>query len=74
MREQRTVALSIQDPDNPYRYLGLQGRVEEITEEGAAAHINKLSHKYSGRDYPDLKPGEERVIYKIAPTNVWTMG
>ena len=74
MREQRTVALSIQDPDNPYRYLGLQGRVEEITEEGAAAHINKLSHKYTGQDYPTLKPGEARVIYKIAPTNVWTMG
>jgi len=73
MRGNPKVALSVQDPDNAYRYIGLQGRVVEITEEGAAAHINKLSHKYNGRDYPPL--GDSiRVIYKIAPTRVWTMG
>ncbi len=66
--------MSIQDPDNPYRYIGVQGMVAEITEDGAAEHINKLSHKYRGRDYPPLKAGETRVIYKIALTNVWTMG
>ena len=74
MRENAQVALSIQDPDNAYRYLGIQGRVIEITEEGAEAHIHKLSHKYNGRDYPNLNPGDVRVIYKIEPTRVWTMG
>lgn len=73
MRARGDVALSIQDPDNPYRYLGVQGKIEEITEEGAAAHIHKLSRKYGGRDYP-LPPDEVRVIYKIRPTRVWTMG
>ncbi len=73
VREHPEVAISVQDPDNAYRYVGLQGKVVEITEEGAAAHINKLSHKYNGRDYPPL--GDSiRVIYKIAPTRVWTMG
>ena len=43
---------SILDPDDPYRYLGIQGEVVEISEEGGAAHINKLSHKYDGKDYP----------------------
>ncbi len=73
MRAHREVALSVQDPDNPYRYLGVQGEIAEITEEGGAAHINKLSHKYGGQDYP-LPAGEVRVIYKIRPKRVWTMG
>ncbi|MCE7986268.1 MAG: PPOX class F420-dependent oxidoreductase [Caldilinea sp. CFX5] len=73
MRAQPVIAMSIQDPDNPYRYLGLQGKITEITEEGGYDHINKLSHKYGGKDYPK-NPGEVRVIYKIEPTRVWTMG
>jgi PPOX class probable F420-dependent enzyme len=71
LRAHPQVALSILDPDDPYRYLGIQGVVDEITEQGAEAHINKLSRKYKGRDF-DLHPGETRVIYKIRPTNVWT--
>lgn len=73
LREQRHVAVSVQDPDNPYRYLGLQGVVDEITEEGAEAMIHALSHKYHGVDY-DLPAGQVRVTYKIRPTRVWTMG
>ena len=72
LRERPYVALSIQDPDNPYRYLGIQGIVSEITEEGAEELINELSHHYGGRDYSYV-PGEVRVSYKITPTNVWTM-
>ncbi|RME53411.1 MAG: PPOX class F420-dependent oxidoreductase [Caldilineae bacterium] len=74
IRANPRVALSIQDPDNPYRYVGIQGEVVEITEEGAVDHINKLSHKYMGRDYPYLSGDEVRVIYKIKPTRVWVMG
>ncbi len=68
------IAISIQDPDNPYRYVGIQGHVEEMTEQGAFEHINKLSRKYNGTDYPPLKPGETRVIYKIVPDRVAVMG
>jgi PPOX class probable F420-dependent enzyme len=74
LRKRRQVGISIQDPDNAYRYLGVQGEVAEITEEGAEAHIHKLSNKYTGRDYSNLKPGDVRVIYKITPTRAWTMG
>lgn len=74
LRERGKVGLSVQDPDNPYRYLGIQGEVVEITEEGAEAHIHKLSHKYSGQDYAGLRPGDVRVIYKIKPIRTWTMG
>ena len=73
-REPR-VALAIGDPDNPYRYLGIQGRVVEMTEKGSDAHIDKMAKKYLGKDtYPFRAPGEVRVIVKIAPDKVHTNG
>jgi PPOX class probable F420-dependent enzyme len=73
-REPR-IALSIADPQNPYRYLGLQGRVVEMTEKGGDAHIDKMAKKYLGKDsYPFRKPGEVRIIVKIAPDKVHTNG
>jgi PPOX class probable F420-dependent enzyme len=69
------VALVIADPENPYRYLGVQGRVVELTEEGADAHIDKMAMKYMGKEkYPFRGPGEVRVLAKIAPEHVHTMG
>jgi PPOX class probable F420-dependent enzyme len=73
LRAQPKIALSVQDPDNPYRYVGVQGKIVEITEVGGYDHINRLSHKYGGKDYPK-NPDEVRVTYKIAPSRVWTMG
>jgi PPOX class probable F420-dependent enzyme len=75
MRRSKKVALSLQDPDSPYRYLAIQGEVVEITEDGADTHIDALAKKYLGKDrYPNRGPGEVRVIYKIRPTKVHTMG
>jgi PPOX class probable F420-dependent enzyme len=69
------IALSIQDPDNPYRYVQVQGRVAEMTEQGADAHIDALARKYIGQDrYPWRRPGEVRVMVKIVPERVQTMG
>ena len=62
------VALSIIDPDNPYRYLEVRGRVAERTVAGADQHIDAMAKKYLGKDkYPYRQPGEVRVIYKVAP-------
>jgi len=68
------VALAIADPENPYRYLGIQGRVVELTEAGADAHIDKMANRYIGKDYPFRAPGEVRVIARIAPEKVHTNG
>ena len=60
------VALTIVDPNNVYRYVELRGRVREITEEGAEAHIDQMAHKYLGKDkYPWHNPKERRVLLKI---------
>ena len=75
LRRTPTVALSIQDPDNPYRYVQIKGRVTSVTETGADAHIDALAKKYLGQDrYPYRKADEVRVTYVIAPDRVQTMG
>jgi PPOX class probable F420-dependent enzyme len=75
MRARPKVALSILDPENPYRYVQLMGHVVEITETGGDAHIDALAKKYLGKDsYPWRSPGEVRVIYKVAVDKVQTMG
>jgi len=75
MRRDSRVAMAIIDPENPYRYLEIRGRVAEITEEGADAHIDKMAKKYLGADkYPYRQPSETRVIFKIQAERVNTMG
>jgi PPOX class probable F420-dependent enzyme len=69
------VALAISDPANPYRYIGIQGRVSEMTESGADAHIDKMAKKYLNKDkYPLRQPGEVRVLVTIVPEKIHTMG
>jgi hypothetical protein len=75
VRRDPRVALAIIDPDNPYRYLEIRGRVVEITEEGAQAHIDKMAKKYLDADkYPYGQPGEVRVLYKVQPEHTTMMG
>lgn len=75
MRRNPRVALALQDPDNPYRFLQVRGQVVEVTEKGADEHIDSLAKKYLGKDkYPNRRPGEVRVIYKIKPERSFTMG
>jgi PPOX class probable F420-dependent enzyme len=69
------VAMAIMDPDNPYRYLQVRGRVLNVTEEGADAHIDSLAKKYLGQDrYPFRQAGEIRIKYEIEPTSAQGMG
>ena len=68
MRARAAVAVSIVDPDNIYRYLSIRGRVVEVTEQGADAHIDALAKKYLGADtYPFRDPTEERITVRVIP-------
>jgi PPOX class probable F420-dependent enzyme len=70
LRRHPSVALTIVDPADPYRYLQVKGPVVSESEQGAYEHICSLQEKYRGnRDYPK-RPGEVRVIYKIKPEKV----
>lgn len=75
VRRDPRVAMAIVDPDNPYRYVEVRGRVAAITEEGADDHIDAMARKYIGKDkYPWRQPTEKRVIYKIEILKTSAMG
>ncbi len=69
MRARPNIALVIQDPNDPYRYIQIRGKVVKRATKGADAHINALSRKYRDKDW-DIPAGEMRVIYKISPDKV----
>jgi PPOX class probable F420-dependent enzyme len=66
MKKNVNVAMAIQNPANPYRYLGMQGRVISYTTEGADEHINMLSERYYGKPWT-YREGQKRIIFKIQP-------
>jgi PPOX class probable F420-dependent enzyme len=69
------VSVTLIDPDNPYRYLEIRGRVVATTEQGAKDHIDKMAKKYLGVDkYPYAQPGEVRMLLRIQAERVSTMG
>ena len=66
-------ALVILDPDNPYRYVQVRGKVNE-TEQNARQHIDALAGKYTGEaDYKNYQ-GETRVKYTVEPHSISVMG
>ncbi len=73
MSRNSLVAMAIADPENPYRYIQLRGRVVEITEKGAREMIDHLSMKYTGGPYEGYK-GEIRVTYRFVPKLISSMG
>jgi PPOX class probable F420-dependent enzyme len=69
------VAISVYDEGNPYRRALIRGRVTEVTTDGADAHIDAMSAKYTGNpNYQGRKATEQRVIVKIVPENVTVQG
>ena len=66
MKSRPGVAMVIQDPSTPYRYLQVRGEVAEYIREGADEHINQLSLKYDNRPWI-YREGQKRIIYKIKP-------
>jgi len=66
MKARPNVAMTIQDPNDNYRYLGVRGEVVGYTREGADEHINKLSLKYDNKSWT-RKENQRRIIFKIKP-------
>lgn len=66
LRRDPRVSLLVLDRADPYRWLGLEGRVAEITTEGAYAHMLRQVKVYFGRDTYALGEGEERILVRIA--------
>ncbi len=63
------VAVSMTDPDDPYRYLSITGEVVEVTTDGARAHADELAQRYIDDVYPS-EIHSERVLLRIQPERV----
>ena len=68
-RDPRTSILVL-DRNDPFRWLRLQGEVAEITTEGAWEHIVKQAGVYLGKEEYPRRPGEQRILVRIAPRSV----
>jgi hypothetical protein len=67
----KRIALSVVEQDNPYNMVSIKGRVIEQTAEGADEHLKRLAKKYLGIGrYYYRKPDHGRMILKIKPEKI----
>lgn len=64
------VAMSILDPDNPYRYLEVRGVVEDIVADPTGAFYLHLNDRYDGPLTGTPADAAHRVIFVVRPTSV----
>ncbi|MGZ8783012.1 MAG: TIGR03618 family F420-dependent PPOX class oxidoreductase [Gaiellaceae bacterium] len=60
------VSILVLDRNDPFRWIGLEGTVAEITTDGAYEHIVRQAGVYFNRESYELQEGEQRVIVRIA--------
>jgi PPOX class probable F420-dependent enzyme len=65
-----SVAMSVHDPDRPYRYLEVRGLVERIEPDPEARFYLELAVRY-GMPSPEAPPdARHRVVYHVRPTAI----
>lgn len=72
VRDQR-VMVSVQDPDSPGNYAVIEGKAI-VTPDPELTHINAVARKFTGGDYANMQPGEQRISVDIDVTRVTGRG
>ena len=68
------VAVSVVDSVNPLDMTSIRGKVVEIIPDYDYKHANFLTKQYMGKEnYPFKRPGEKRIILKIAPEKIFVL-
>lgn len=62
------VAMSIIDPDNPYRYLEVRGKLENIEHDPTGRYFLQLNDRYGGPFTAAPDDATERVVFVVRPT------
>lgn len=70
LQRDRDVTMLLVDPKTPDRYAQIHGRLVSLIPDPKAEFIGRLSHRYTGKKFRDLEPGEHRVTLKIQPVTV----
>jgi PPOX class probable F420-dependent enzyme len=71
MERDPRASLCMYDPDDPYRYVEVRGRVS-MTTEGGDELIERLSQAYDGKPFREGSPDNVRVVCRVTPTKVVT--
>jgi PPOX class probable F420-dependent enzyme len=65
------VSVTLHDERDPYRWLRIDGFVEEfVSGPEAEDHIDSLNRRYHDGEPWTATPGQERVIYRIRPSRI----
>jgi PPOX class probable F420-dependent enzyme len=68
LRADPRISVSVVDPANPWRWITVSGRVVEIVPDTDLVFIDKMSRRYTGRDY--MMRDMAREIFVIEPERV----
>lgn len=70
LQRDRELTMLLIDPKTPDRYAQIRGRLVSLIPDPKHEVIDQLSHRYTGKKFRDLEPGEHRVTFKIQPVAV----
>jgi PPOX class probable F420-dependent enzyme len=71
VRADPRVSVTLHDEADPYRWIRVDGVVEEfVTGEEAERHIDELNRRYHDGEAWTYTEGQRRVIYRIRPDRI----
>jgi PPOX class probable F420-dependent enzyme len=70
LQRDRELTMLLVDPKVPDRYAQIRGRLVSLIPDPKAEFIDRLAHRYTGKKFRELEPGEHRVTLKIQPVAV----
>lgn len=71
VRRDPRVSVTVHDEQDPYRWLRIDGVVEEfVTGDEADRHIDALNRRYHDGEAWTYNPAQARVIYRIRPNRI----
>jgi len=70
LQRDRDVTMLLVDPKTPDRYAQIRGRLVSLIPDPKHEVIDRLAHRYTGKKFRELEPGEHRVTFKIRPVTV----
>ena len=70
LQRDREATFLLIDREHPDRYAQIAGRLAEAIPDPKHEFIDRLARRYTGKDFRELEPGEERITFKIEPVKV----
>ena len=70
LQRDKVATLLLIDPAEPDRYAQIRGRLVEVIPDPKHEFIDRLARRYTGKQFRELEPGEQRITLKLEPLAV----